>query len=430
MVPSAAWAGIDATAKLIASDAAAGAGLGGAVAVDAGAVVVGTNPPSSRSGSAYLFDADTGRELAELVPAGGPTTLDGFGRAVAVGGGVALVGAPLNGGVAYLFDAATGRQTGRLIGPGGDARFGGSVALGGGRALVGAYFAGAPGSNRAGQASLYDVATGQREATLFGGGVDNAWFGFSAALDGGVALVGAPHEGPRLRQAGAAYLYDAATGSEVARLAVDGLFGTQFGHAVALGGGVAVVGAPLADPAGRGSGAAYLFDAATGRRSFDLLPDDGAENDRFGWSVAVSGDTALVGAYGVDAGGSGRGAAYLFDTATGRQVAKLTAPDAADGDLFGYAVAASGTRLAVGALLDDDRGASSGSAYLFGADNLVATPRAGSSIAFSLRPSEDRTLAGVLRLSNDGDPGTSVSVESFTLSGPDAGLFGLPGFGR
>ncbi len=56
-----------------------------------------------------------------------------------------------------------------------------------------------------------------------------------------------------------------------------------------------------------------------------LLPDDGEAGDLFGFSVAINGATAIVGAYGDDdnGSGSGSGSAYLFDATTGQQVAKL-----------------------------------------------------------------------------------------------------------
>ncbi len=96
-----------------------------------------------------------------------------------------------------------------------------------------------------------------------------------------------------------------------------------------------------------------------------LLPDDGAADDEFGRSVAISGTSAIVGAYLDDDDGTDSGSAYLFDTTTGQQIAKLLADDGAAEDRFGISVAISGATAIVGANRDDDNGNASGSAYLF-----------------------------------------------------------------
>ena len=95
-----------------------------------------------------------------------------------------------------------------------------------------------------------------------------------------------------------------------------------FGHAVAISGNTAIVGAVLASP-NTYMGSAYLFDAATGTELFKLSPNDAAPGDHFGYSVSISGDIAIVGARSGSAG-DGSGAAYLFDAATGNELFKLT----------------------------------------------------------------------------------------------------------
>ncbi|MCH8968343.1 MAG: FG-GAP repeat protein, partial [Planctomycetes bacterium] len=72
--------------------------------------------------------------------------------------------------------------------------------------------------------------------------------------------------------------------------------------------------------------------ADVGDQLFKLLADDGAEGDRFGYSVAISGTTAIVGAHRDDDNGDWSGSAYLFDITTGRQIAKLLPGDNAEGD--------------------------------------------------------------------------------------------------
>ena len=147
--------------------------------------------------------------------------------------------------------------------------------------------------------------------------------------------------------------------------AADAALGDYFGLSVALSGTTTIVGAYADDDAGSDSGSAYLFDTTTGNQIAKLTADDAAGGDRFGYSVALSGTTAIVGAYGDDDAGSHSGSAYLFDTTTNNQIAKLTAADAAGSDFFGYSVAISGTTAIVGAYQDDDAGSTSGSAYLY-----------------------------------------------------------------
>jgi hypothetical protein len=235
------------------------------------------------------------------------------------------------------------------------------------------------------------------------------------ALSGGSAIVGAPTSHNVVEYTGSAYVYDVTTGNQVAKLtASDGATFDHFGESVSISGNTAIVGAYLDDDAGNDSGSAYLFDATTGEQLRKLLPSDGVADDKFGTSVAVSGNIAIVGAPYVDNEWNfSAGAAYLFDVTTGAQLAKLTVSDigverlgisvAICGDLavvgadFDYAVGAAyvfrittgqqiaklvGTDLSLfglfgavvsisdgnvvaGAPLEDDAGADSGAAYLF-----------------------------------------------------------------
>ncbi len=98
-----------------------------------------------------------------------------------------------------------------------------------------------------------------------------------------------------------------------------------------------------------GASSAWAF---TAEQEAKLTASDAAGNDWLGWSVALSGDTALVGAYFDDnAGGTNAGSAYVFTRTGGvwTQQAKLTASDAAVGDIFGVSVALSGDTAVVGA---------------------------------------------------------------------------------
>ena len=150
----------------------------------------------------------------------------------------------------------------------------------------------------------------------------------------------------------------------------DGAAGDVFGISVAISGTTTIVGAHRDDDNGMDSGSAYLFDIsdpANPTQLLKLLPDDGATHHDFGVSVAISGATAIVGADRDDDNGNASGSAYLFDTTTGRQIAKLLPDDGAAGDWFGISVAISGATAIVGAIDDNDNGNNSGSAYLFDA---------------------------------------------------------------
>ncbi len=105
-------------------------------------------------------------------------------------------------------------------------------------------------------------------------------------------------------------------GDQLAKLlADDGAAGDFFGNSVAISGATAIVGASLDNDNEDFSGSAYLFDVATGHQIAKLLPDDGAALDQFGWSVAISGATAIAGALWDDDHGGESGSAYLFDAA-------------------------------------------------------------------------------------------------------------------
>ena len=149
----------------------------------------------------------------------------------------------------------------------------------------------------------------------------------------------------------------------------------SFGLSVALSGDYALVGAPGVDEGGTNSGAAYLFLQSQGGldgwgQIKKLIASDAEADDVFGVSVAISGDYALVGAEGEDGAGSERGAAYLFYRNQGGadnwgEVKKLVASDTGNEDMFGYSVAIDGDYLVVGADGEDGAGTTRGAAYLF-----------------------------------------------------------------
>ncbi|MEE9130669.1 MAG: FG-GAP repeat protein [Phycisphaerales bacterium] len=373
--------------KLLPNDGAAGDWFGYSVAISGATAIVGAHMDDDNgtdSGSAYLFNTTTGLQIFKFLPNDGAVG-DQFGLSVAISGAIAIVGAYFdddNGtasGSAYLFDAeiaAGGRQIAKLLaddGAVGD-RFGRSVAIDGVTAIVGAYLDNDNGTS-SGSAYLFDISDPaspiQIAKLLPDDGAVQDYFGVSVAISGTTAIVGAYQNDDNGSNSGSAYLFDTTTGQQIAKLLPDdGAAADRFGWSVAISGATAIVGAFQHDDNGFHSGSAYLFDATTGRQVAKLLANDGATADRFGWSVAISGSTAIVAAVWDDDHGNGSGSAYLFDIsdpANPVQIAKLLPDDGAACDQFGWSVAVSGDTAIVGAVWDDDHGGDSGSAYLFDA---------------------------------------------------------------
>ena len=143
----------------------------------------------------------------------------------------------------------------------------------------------------------------------------------------------------------------------------------QFGISVSISGDYAVIGAYTDDDDGGSSGSAYIFtrDGNEWTQQAKLTANDAAANDNFGNFVSISGDYAVIGACLDDDDGGESGSAYIFtrDGYDWNQQAKLTADDAAEGDRFGFSVSIDGDYAIVGAFWNDDDGENSGSAYIY-----------------------------------------------------------------
>ena len=156
------------------------------------------------------------------------------------------------------------------------------------------------------------------------------------------------------------------------------LLGDQFGRSTAVSGDVALVGAPAADRNGlfsSGSVYVYRFDGTAWVEEQELIPSDAADEDRFGSSVSLSGDVALIGANLVgDTGLSETGAAYVFrfDGVSWVEEQKLVASDGADGDGFGRSVSLDGDLALIGARGGQNSASvETGAAYVFEFDGLT-----------------------------------------------------------
>jgi hypothetical protein len=191
-------------------------------------------------------------------------------------------------------------------------------------------------------------------------------FGWSVAISGNTAIVGAPYDDDLGSKSGSAYLFNATTGAQSFKLlASHGRIDDLFGYSVAISGNFAIVGSPRSDLIGENSGSAYVYNTTNGIQMFKLLPISGEAGDWFGESVGISGTKAIIGARNDDDNGGMSGSAYIFDLTTGSFLFKLLASDGASGDHFGASVAIDGVTAVVGAFGDNDNGSNSGSAYLF-----------------------------------------------------------------
>ena len=191
------------------------------------------------------------------------------------------------------------------------------------------------------------------------------------------AIVGAPNNSDSADSAGAAFVYAPSGGTwkQQAKLTADDAAATNnFGHAVSIDGNTAIVGSPKSDDAGKNSGSANIFvrDGARWKQQARLLPKDLVGSDAFGDNVFISGRTAVVGApQHSHSGLRFPGAAYVFvrEGENWVQKAKLIAGDVAKSDRFGHSVAMSGNTIIVGAPLHDTpAGKDAGTAYIFISD--------------------------------------------------------------
>jgi FG-GAP repeat/Bacterial Ig-like domain (group 1)/Right handed beta helix region len=378
-------------AKLTAFDGAAADLFGRSVAVSGDTAVVGAPQDDSLRGSAYVFTrtGSTWTAQAKLTAADG-AAFDNFGGSVAVSGDTAVVGAHndklganFGQGSAYVFTrtGSTWTAQAKLTAADGAANdhFGNSVAVSGDTAVVGAWND-EVGPNE-GQGSAYVFtrtgSTWTEQAKLAaadGGPLD--WFGWSVALSGDTAVLGATgDEVEGNAEHGSAYVFTrtGSTWTEQARLnASDAAPFDDFGGSVAVSGDTAVVGARNDDVgANAAQGSAYVFTRAgsTWTEEAQLTASDGAAFDSFGQAVAANGDAAMVGAYEDNVGpNEGQGSAYVFTRAgsTWTEEEKLTASDGAADDSFGESVALSGDTAVIGADGDDvGTTANQGSAYVF-----------------------------------------------------------------
>lgn len=200
-------------------------------------------------------------------------------------------------------------------------------------------------------------------------GQEDDYFGASVSISSDVCIIGADEDDNGGVNTGSAYVFrfeDPNWVEEVKLTAFDGQADDFFGGSVSVSGDVCVIGARGDDDNGDASGSAYLyyFNGSEWVYEEKLIASDGAELDRFGWSVSISGDVCIVGAKNDYDNGNGSGSAYIFRFDGGQWVEeqKLTASDGATLDNFGYSVSMGSGICLVGAWADDGY---AGAAYVF-----------------------------------------------------------------
>jgi hypothetical protein len=246
-----------------------------------------------------------------------------------------------------------------------------------------------------------------RQAVLLSGGADIKYIyaAYPAAITNIEFLVPPTGGG---RDAGSAYVFkrEGASWIQQAQLtASDGAEGDAFGISVAVAGQTIIVGADRDDDNGLDSGSSYVFvQAGSGWvQEAKLLAKDGQEGDQFGASVAISGNIAVLGAPGADPTGTDSGAAYVFRYNGGNWIeeAKLIAGDGKEGDLFGASASISGDYVVVGAPNADGSGALyvfkfDGSAWTLEGKVAAADHTPGQDFGGSVSISGDVILSGAM----------------------------------
>jgi len=325
--------------KILASDKQASDVFGRSVSISGGRAIVGApleNTGGSNIGAAYIFERDVSGAWIEVakVQASDKEAGDCFGNSVSISGDRAIVGAPWEdtggnfAGAAYIFErggSGTWIEVAKILASDKEAfdQFGNSVSINGEQVIVGAPYKDTGGTDagaayifeRGGSGTWNEVAKVQASDKQA-----SDKFGFSVSISGDRTIVGAVSEDTGETDAGAAYIFErdvSGTWIEVAKVqASDKQAGDELGFSVSISGDRAIAGARLEDIGGTDAGAAYIFErdvSGTWIEVAKVQASDKQAVDRFGTSVSISGDRAIVGAESEDTGGNDAGAAYIFE---------------------------------------------------------------------------------------------------------------------
>lgn len=307
--------------------------------------------------------------------------------------------------------------------------FGYSVATDGQRIAVGVPYGRTP-SVRTGAVSVYRFEAGPGwvlEQTLTPpSGAASDLFGWSVALDGDRLIAGSPGRNTGVgADAGVAYafLYNGSAWVLGQTLTGANAAGADFGHAVAMDGGLALIGAPGdAQAPGVLSGRVHAFEFSESGWSpaGTLSPASPQMGDDFGWSVSVRGTRGAVGSPGdpVNAANTGRAHVYTFNGSAWTLNASLPVASQAGGSLYGRSVALGDDALFV------SQNGESGSVWMhtpaagWSPSGLLSRPHLANGSAFGVSLAWESGLLAV-GAENTDEPGTNVgSVFVYTASCP------------
>ncbi|MEA3228864.1 MAG: Ig-like domain-containing protein [Campylobacterota bacterium] len=371
-------------AKIEADDAQRDDNYGQSISVSGDYIVVGASKEDSiedNSGAVYLYKKDSNGVLLQIakIKADDAEEDDYFGHSVAIDGDYIVVGAYKedttedNSGAVYIFKRKSDDKD-----------------------------------------DVAQIAKIQAETPQ-----ENAMFGNSVAINGNYIVVGSSFENTDTEDdAGTAYLFKRNSDSkdDVEQIATINASNAGkedwFGHSVSIDGDYIAVGAYGEDTEGDNTGSVYLFKRASDNKDdvsqiAMLLIDNARDYDYFGYSVAISGDYILVGAYGEDTTIGGAGTAYLFKRKSDREddVALLSTFQAKEPhykDYFGKSVAMDGTYMVIGAYQEDvDDESDSGAAYIFRRDIEDETDVIEIEKLQARTAQEDEKFGGAVSISKD-----------------------------
>ena len=321
-------------AKIVASNGVAGDSFGEMASMDGDYAIIGASGVDDYTGSAIIFkkSGSSWSQQTEVFASDGEI-YDYFGDSVSLSGDYAIIGslnddigANADQGSAYVFmrsDNSWSQQSKLTASDGETAdKFGWSVALSGDYALIGAPYQDSDDDGNYDdanddQGSCYiflrsGVSWSQQTKLTTSDGVAGDGLGYSVAISGDYALIGA--RDANLYQ-GAAYVFmrsDVSWNEQAILTASDGATSNFFGCSVSIDDSYVIVGAVFGNA---GQGGAYIFMRSGSDWSQEaiLTASDGASGDYFGDCVSISGDYALIGAPYADVGGNtDQGAAYVF----------------------------------------------------------------------------------------------------------------------
>jgi hypothetical protein len=379
--------------KLIEEDQGWGAEFGSSIALDGDTLVVGARYDTvdhDNQGSVRVYTrSGTDWSLQQKLTSSDAAAYDAFGYSVALSGNRLVVGAigdddvASDRGAAYVFirNGTVWTEVQKLAANDGvqDDRFGEAVALDGDTMVIGAKYDDISTNINEDRGAAYvftynGTVWTQQQKLIASDGSGQDYFGAQLALSGDTVVVGVPMDNNSEPDQGSAYVYTrsgAVWTQQQKIVAADGDYQEHFGSSVALNGNTLVVGAENDFSVGGQEGSVYVFqrNGAAWTQQQKLRADDGGAADDFGGSVAMSGDTMVVGAMFHDWQlPFHQGAAYVFTRsgAVWTQQQELNSNTGAERDRFGSDVAISGDTVVVGSTgesigEDDNHGA----AYVF-----------------------------------------------------------------